>query len=250
MIYLSIIIPAYNEEKRIISTLSKVLDYLSTKNYDWEIILVDDGSTDRTTDAAREAVKDKRLKVIKNPINKGKGYSVKRGILASKGEVVLFSDADLSTPIEELDKMLLWINKGYDIVIGSRGLADSIIEAPQPWHRQTMGKLFNLLARLLVLDGFRDTQCGFKCFKRDAAVHIFSLQRLIGFTFDVEVLYIAKKIGLKIKDAPVRWINSPDSRVGIVSGSLSMLIELFKIRFYDWQGCYKKTISPLRAPYP
>ena len=243
MIYLSIIIPAYNEEKRITSALARVLDYLSTKNYAWEIILVDDGSTDRTTDAARKAVKDKRLKVIKNPINKGKGYSVKKGILASKGEIILFSDADLSTPIEELDKILLWIDEGYNIVIGSRGLADSIIEAPQPWHRQTMGKAFNLLVRLLVLDGFIDTQCGFKCFKRDAAVQVFTLQRLRGFAFDVEVLYIAKKLGLRIKDVPVRWINSPDSRVGIIGGSLSMLLELLKIKFYEWKGYYNTIIA-------
>src|SRR3989304_1166892 len=125
MIYLSIIIPAYNEEKRIKKTLENILYYLSIRNYTWEIILVDDGSTDRTLDKAREVIRDERLIIIENPVNHGKGYSVKKGILASKGEIVLFSDTDLSTPIEEMDKMLSWIEKGYDIVIGSRALPDS-----------------------------------------------------------------------------------------------------------------------------
>lgn len=232
MAYLSIIIPAYNEDKRIKKTLEKILNYLSIISYTWEIILVDDGSTDRTSDNSREIIKDTRLIVIKNPVNMGKGYSVKKGILASKGEIVLFLDADLSTPIEEMDKMLLWIEKGYDIVIGSRALPDSIIELPQAWYRQSMGKIFNLLIRAFVLKGFKDTQCGFKCFKREAAMRIFELQRLSGFAFDVEILLIARKFGFNIKEVPVRWINSPESKVHIIKGSLSMLMELFKIWYY------------------
>ena len=236
---LSIIIPAYNEEKRIAPTITRIVNYLSTKDYHGEIILVDDGSIDKTSEVARRIVKDNRLTIIKNPVNQGKGYSVKKGILASHGEIVLFSDADLSTPIEELDNMMRWIDKGYDIVIGSRALSDSIVEVSQPWYRKIMGKIFNFLIRTFILKGFKDTQCGFKCFKREAAMQIFPLQKLSGFAFDVEMLYIAKKLGLKIREHPVRWINSPDSRVGIVSGSSSMLIDVLKVRFYDWKGYYK-----------
>lgn len=232
MAYLSIIIPAYNEEKRIEKTFEKILDYLSIRSYTWEIILVDDGSTDRTSDKAREIIKDTRLVVIKNPVNMGKGYSVKNGILSSKGEILLFSDADLSTPIEELDKMLLWIEKGYDIVIGSRALPDSFIEMPQAWYRQGMGKIFNFLIRAFFLKDFKDTQCGFKCFKREAAMRIFELQKLTGFAFDVEILLIARKFGFNIKEVPVIWINSDESKVHIIKGSLSMLMELFDIWYY------------------
>ena len=238
MIFLSIIIPAYNEEKRIPNTLLKLLNYLSTKSYQWEIILVDDGSTDRTSEIAREVIKNNSLTVIKNHLNQGKGYSVKRGVLSSTGNVLLFSDADLSTPIEELDKMLLWIDKGYDIVIGSRALPESIIETRQPWYRQLMGKTFNLLVQSLVLKGFNDTQCGFKCFTRESAFRVFTLQRLTGFAFDVEILYIAQKCSFKIKEQPVRWINSPESKVRLLKGPLSMILELLKIRFYDWKGYY------------
>lgn len=238
MAYLSIIIPAYNEEQRIASTLTKILCHLSAKSYQWEIIVVDDGSTDRTSAIAKEIIKDDNLTVLKNSTNYGKGYSVRKGVLASKGDIILFSDADLSTPIEELDKMLLWIEKGYDIVIGLRALPQSIIEGHQPWYRQTMGKIFNLLVRTFILKGFKDTQCGFKCFKRGTALKVFNLQKINGFAFDVEILYIAKKVGLKIKDVPVRWVNSPESKVHIIKGPLSMLMELFKIRFFDWKGYY------------
>ncbi|OGP11042.1 MAG: hypothetical protein A3G39_10180 [Deltaproteobacteria bacterium RIFCSPLOWO2_12_FULL_43_16] len=242
MIYLSIIIPAYNEEKRIGGTLIKMLNYLSAKNYSWEIILVDDGSADRTIEKAKEIIKDERLKVLKNPINHGKGYSVKKGILASKGQIILFSDADLSTPIEELDNMLSWIERGCDIVIGSRALPESVIKLSQPWHRQTMGKIFNLIVRMFVLSEIKDTQCGFKCFKSETTFKIFNLQRLNGFAFDVEILYIAKKFGLTIKEQPVKWINSPDSKVNLFKGPLSMLRELLTIKLYDIKGYYKITI--------
>ena len=178
MIFLSVIIPAYNEEMRITGTLQKILAYLCTKEYLWEIIVVDDGSIDKTSEAAKGIRKDERLTVMRNPVNRGKGYSVKKGVLASRGDVILFSDADLSTPIEELDKMLPWFKIGYDVVIGSRALPDSMVEVYQPWYRQAMGKIFNVLVRTFVLKGFKDTQCGFKCFTGDAAMKIFGIQRL------------------------------------------------------------------------
>ena len=235
MSYISIIIPAYNEEKRIVSTLQKILDYLTTKDFAWEIILVDDGSIDRTSEIAKGLIKNERLRVIKNPVNQGKGYSVKKGALASNGEIILFSDADLSTPIEELDKMIPWLNEGYDIVIGSRALPESAIEIRQSCYREIMGKTFNLLVRTFVLKGFKDTQCGFKCFKRETALKVFNLQKINGFAFDVEILLIAKRLGLKIKDVQVRWINAPESKVHLIRGSFSMLWELFKIKFYEWK---------------
>ncbi|MEE9614041.1 MAG: dolichyl-phosphate beta-glucosyltransferase [Thermodesulfobacteriota bacterium] len=239
MCYLSIVIPAYNEEKRLPDTLIKIRDYLNRQDYTWEIIVVDDGSADNTIGAAREALGEEGLTVIGNRTNSGKGWSVRRGMLAAKGEVVLFSDADLSTPIEELDKMLPLIREGCDIVIGSRALPDSDIVVPQPRHRQTMGKIFNLLVRGILLGGFRDTQCGFKCYRGEAARAVFGLQRLAGFAFDVEDLYIAGKLGLKVKELPIRWLDSPDSRVGLVGGSSSMLLDLFRIRLYDLAGMYK-----------
>lgn len=236
--FLSIVMPAYNEEKRIKDPLRKIVEYLSSKGYDWEIILVDDGSIDRTSEMAVKVVDDERLRIIKNETNRGKGYSVRTGVLASKGDLILMTDADLSTPIEELEKMLPWLENGYDIVIGSRALQRSLIEVPQPWYRSAMGRVFNFLVQKITLKGFKDTQCGFKCFTKGAAAQIFVLQRVDGFAFDVEVLLIAEKLGFKIKEVPVRWVNSPQSSVNIFTGSASMFYELLKIRFFDWRGYY------------
>lgn len=236
--FLSIVMPAYNEEKRIKDPLRKIVGYLSSKGYDWEIILVDDGSIDRTSETAVKVVDDERLRIIKNETNRGKGYSVRTGVLASKGDLILMTDADLSTPIEELEKMLPWLENGYDIVIGSRALQRSLIEVPQPWYRSVMGRVFNFLVQKITLKGFKDTQCGFKCFTKGAAAQIFALQRIDGFAFDVEVLLIAAKLGFKIKEVPVRWVNSPQSSVNIFTGSASMFYELLKIRFFDWRGYY------------
>jgi len=250
MVELSVVIPAYNEEKRIGATLASIARYLQDKErlgakgfLSWEIIVVDDGSKDRTVEVARDVIKDSRVIILKNTANMGKGYSVQRGVLNSNGEVILFSDADLSTPIEEIEKILPLLNSGFDIVIGSRALPDSAILVPQPWYRQIMGKVFNLLVRAFFVKGLKDTQCGFKCFKRKSALDIFNLQRLSGFAFDVEILYIAKKLGIKITDVPIRWLNSPDSRVRLLQGSLSMLIDIIKIKFYDWGGYYKKPLQ-------
>lgn len=238
MTYLSVVIPAYNEEDRIGKTIIRIVNYLSAQNYNWEIIIVDDGSSDKTCEVARKTVDDERIRIIRNPVNSGKGFSVKGGMAASKGDIILFSDADLSTPIDELDKILPCMRNGYDVVIGSRALPNSAIEMPQVWYRRIMGKIFNLLVRAFILSSFRDTQCGFKCFKKEAAIQIFSCQRLNRFAFDVEVLYIASKRGLKIKELPVRWANGPHSHVSLLTSSISMLVELLKIRLYDWKGYY------------
>lgn len=228
---ISVIIPAYNEAQRIEITLKKILDYFSTRFLNWEIIVVDDGSTDETEFIVKKSVPSQHLTFLKNGKNLGKGESIKRGMLIGKGDILLFTDADLSTPIEEYEKLITFIHNGYDISIGSRGLEQSKIIKKQPFYRQNMGKFFNHIVQLLVLRGIKDTQCGFKIFKKEVAKKIFPLQRLKGFAFDVEILLIGKKMGYKIAEVPVRWVNSPTSTVNPIIDSTKMLIDLIKLRF-------------------
>ena len=226
--HLSIVIPAYNEESRIGPTLRRIEEYLSPKVYPWEVIVVDDGSTDGTVSAAREA--SPRSKVLPNDGNRGKGYSVRRGALEARGDVILFSDSDLSAPIEELGKLQKAIAEGADVAIGSRALPDSDIQIHQPFYREGMGKMFNLFVRLLVFPGISDTQCGFKAFTREAAREIFERQILDGFAFDVEILYIARRLGYTVEEVPVIWRNSADTKVGALRHSLQMFLDILKIR--------------------
>lgn len=231
-IYLSIIIPSYNEEKRIGLTLSKICGFLKTKSYEYEIILVDDGSNDKTILEAKdsELAKTNKLNIIKNVTNKGKGFSVKSGILNSSGEYILFSDADLSTPIEETGKLFGYIEKGYDIVIGSRSITGSDVKVHQPFYREKMGRIFNFFVNILLISGFNDTQCGFKLFKGSIAREIGRELTIDGFCFDVEMLYLAKKKGCRIAEVGIVWENSPQSKVRVISSSLAMFIDLLKIR--------------------
>ena len=229
---LSIIIAAYNEEERIGKSLLKIKDYLDTQNFAYEIIVVDDGSTDNTKQVAigyRPEITN--LKIISYPSNKGKGYALRQGALTSKGEVVLISDADLSTPIEELSFMLPLISVNEcDVVIGSRALNPETIIKKQPWWRQGMGKIFNRIVRLLVLEGFKDTQCGFKLFSGEAARTLFKNTRVNRFAYDVEILALAKKRNYRVSEVPVRWLNSSASKVHPVFDSFQMLFDLVKIR--------------------
>jgi dolichyl-phosphate beta-glucosyltransferase len=239
-IYLSVVVPAYNEAKRIGATLKKIHEYLLTKNYRSEIIVVDDGSTDDTIRLLRKTVQEMPfIRLIENGVNRGKGYSVRAGMLNSQGEIILFSDADLSTPIQELDKLAVWFDRGYDIAIASRALSESEILVRQPWPRELMGKTFNKLVQLLTVSGIMDTQCGFKLFKKEAARVLFEKQTVCGFGFDVEILFMANKNGYRIKEVPVRWVNSPDSRVHIVKDSFSMLCDLVRIRTQYLTGKYR-----------
>ncbi|MBI4843165.1 MAG: glycosyltransferase family 2 protein [Nitrospirae bacterium] len=235
---ISIVIPAYNEEKRIGPALRSITDYLREKNCIYEIIVVDDCSSDETGGVV-SAHGDPALRILRNDTNRGKGYSVKRGILDARHPLVLFSDSDLSTPIEELDKFVSYINEGYDIVIASRNLKESNIKVEQPFYRQALGKTFPLLVNLFILRGFKDTQCGFKLFRAEAAKKIARLQTLERFSFDVEILYIAKKMGMKIKEAPVVWIDKKGTKVNPLRDGLMMLIDIFKIRYNNLSGKYE-----------
>jgi dolichyl-phosphate beta-glucosyltransferase len=228
---ISIVIPAYNEEKRIGKTLKKVYEYFKEKKIEFEIIVVDDGSNDKTVEIVEKFSFDKKeIRILKHEKNMGKGAAVKTGILNAKGELILFTDADLSTPIEEFEKLKKEIENGYDIAIGSRGLKDSKIVIPQPFYRRIIGKIFPFLVRLIVINDFKDTQCGFKLFKKEAGKKIFSQLKTDGFAFDVEVLARGKKENFKIIEVPVVWINSPYSSVKIFKDSFKMFISLLKIR--------------------
>jgi dolichyl-phosphate beta-glucosyltransferase len=237
---LSVVIPAYNEEERLPLTLKKVYDYLSKQSMSFEMIVVDDGSSDRTAAIAEQFFASRgEGRVIKNDINHGKGFSVRRGVLQSQGQYILFSDADLSTPIEEIEKLSQRIADGRcDIAIASRAQRESDVRIAQAWYRKLMGQIFNIFVQLVAVPGIRDTQCGFKYFRRVAALHSFSQQRLTGFGFDVEILYIARKAGYLIQEVPVAWINSPNSRVHIVTDSVRMFFDLGRIRLNDLMGRY------------
>jgi dolichyl-phosphate beta-glucosyltransferase len=238
---ISIVIPAFNEAKRIIPTIYKISNYIAPRFDTFEIIVVDDGSIDDTSFVVSSIIKKlKNVCLIKIDVNKGKGFAVKTGVLSSNNNLVLYCDADMSTPIEETEKLFPWIEQGYPIVIGSRRMKDSHIKIRQPWYREHIGRIFNLFVIIFTVRGIRDTQCGFKLFRGDLAREIFQKSKLNGFSFDVEILLLAKKSGLTIKEVPVEWANSPDSKVRIFNDSLQMLIDLFKIMFYWIFGFYKK----------
>lgn len=229
--YLSIIIPVYNEEQRISETLRQILDYLSSKKYSWEILIVDDGCRDNTITLAEKSLTGKRYRILKNERNMGKGAAIRHGMLEAEGEVLLFTDADLSTPIEELDHLEEPLKQGFHVTFGSRAMKGSEILIRQPIHREMMGRMFNILVQILHLPGVKDTQCGFKLFTHEAAQAIFQRQRMKGFCFDVEVLVLARRLGFKIKEVPVRWIDSPQSKVNPLKDAAKMFGDLIRLKF-------------------
>jgi len=240
---ISIVIPAYNEEKVIADTITEVCEYLEGRGLDYELIIVSDGSTDNTEKIAlaRKAA-NQRVKILKNKVNMGKGFSVKKGCLAARGKVVAFTDADLSYPISEVEKPLKMImEKRADVAIGSRTVSGARIAVANSPLRKIMSKVFNLFVRLIAIKGIGDTQCGFKAMSREAARDIFSRQTMMGFSFDVEIIYLAAKLGYKVGEFPIIWAkNTASSSVNPLRDSLAMFIDIVMIRLIDLRGGYRK----------
>lgn len=229
--YLSLVIPAYNEGGRIAGTVETVRAFLDSQAKPYEIIVVDDGSTDGTTEVV---AKLPGIQAISYQPNHGKGYAVRRGALASRGEFVAFSDADLSAPIEELPKLFEAIEAGADVAIGSRALKSSQLLIHQPRYRELGGKALNLVIRMLAVPGIMDTQCGFKLFRGEAARRVFANCILSGWGFDVEVLYLARRIGCRVVEVPVRWSHSADSKIRPFRAGLEVLRDTLRIRFHKY----------------
>jgi dolichyl-phosphate beta-glucosyltransferase len=225
----SLVIPAYNETDRIRPAIARIAEYLREKGEPWEVIVVDDGSRDGTGSSVRNAAEANGLpvRVIELPENRGKGAAVRAGVLESRGDWVLITDADLSTPIEEWEKLR---DSGARVAIGSRALDESLIRRKQPWYRRTMGKTFNRFVQVLSVRGIRDTQCGFKWIEGNLARELFARSRIDRFAFDVEILSMCRALGVEIAEVPVVWVNSPQSKVSVVSDSLRMLRDLVRIR--------------------
>jgi dolichyl-phosphate beta-glucosyltransferase len=233
---LSLVIPAFNEAARLPRTIERIRAYLEADGRPHEIVVVDDGSTDATADQALRCGGG-TLRLLRNETNRGKGYSVRRGMLAATGRRRLMTDADLSTPIADLSRLMAAMDEGHDVVIGSRAVPGADIQLHQPWYRENMGRVFNLFVRLLALPGLHDTQCGFKLFSARAAEAVFSAALLDGFSFDVEALFVARKRGYSIAEIPVTWRNDAATRVGLWHGFLAFP-DLLRIRVHDWRGRY------------
>ena len=214
MPHLSVVVPAYNEEVRLVPTLERLLEYYEAAGYPYDVAIVSDGSRDKTADIARKfAEVHPNFSVIDYSPNRGKGYAVRTGVLAAKGDIVLFCDADLATPQEETEKLLPSILGGSDVAIGSRPLKDSKLEKHQPFLREMLGRAANLVIQILGVKGIKDTQCGFKMFKRGVAQDVFSRCKLDGFSFDFEALMITRDLGYSIDEIPIRWSHQEGSKV-------------------------------------
>ena len=242
-LHLSVVIPAFNEERRLPGTLDSIITYLQSRPFRSEIIVVDDGSSDETAKIAISCrQKFPELRLLSNGRNRGKGFSVRRGMLEARGKFALFSDADLSTPIEEADKLLAVLSdQGYDGAIGSRAVDRSLIEIHQSVIREQAGIFFNRLVRRIMGIQFSDTQCGFKAFRTERARVIFERQRIERFGFDPEILFLAKRNGLRVAEVPVRWSHNPATKVNLAVDGIRMFLELLLIRWNALRGCYAGT---------
>jgi glycosyltransferase involved in cell wall biosynthesis len=248
----SIVIPAYNEGARLAPTLEKVLAYVREQGWDTEVIVVNDGSRDNTAEIVRGfAAKNPVLRLVENPGNRGKGYAVRNGMLNARGEVIVFSDADLSSPIEEMPKLLAALATGADIVIGSRWLRSELQIHRQSLHRQLFGRIFNALNRIILGLRFKDTQCGFKAFTRKAAQTVLPLQRIERWGFDPEILFLARKFGFRVEEVAVRWGHVGGTRINPLMDGARMFQEMVRIRWNDMTGKYgdgpKVAVQPVKA---
>lgn len=245
---LSVVIPAYNEERRLPQTLDRIYGYLAGQNYPSEIMVVDDGSDDHTAAVVEAFARDHpNVRLIRND-HRGKGYTVRTGMLAARGHIVLFSDADLSTPVEDVEKLMPWFERGFDIVIGSREGAGAQ-RIKEPFYRHLMGRVFNFVVRVLTVRGIQDTQCGFKAFRDDVAQDIFSRVQLYSersprvangmvTAFDVEVLFIGRKSGYRIKEVPVEWRYGTETKVNPLKDSWRNFRDVVMVRWNDLRGKY------------
>jgi glycosyltransferase involved in cell wall biosynthesis len=237
---LSIIVPSFNEEVRLPASLHLIAAYVNSANRSTEVLVVDDGSNDRTAEvAASFADRIPNLRVLRNGENRGKGYSVRHGMQEARGEYVLFTDADLSAPIEEADKLLSALRQ-YDIAIGSRALDRDLIDVHESLFREFAGIIFNRIVRIVLWLPFVDTQCGFKAFRRESCRIIFEQQRIERFGFDPELLYLARHHGLKATEIPVRWSHSPATKINMMRDSIQMFIDVFTIRSNSLLGRYRR----------
>jgi dolichyl-phosphate beta-glucosyltransferase len=244
---LSIVIPSFNEELRLPVTLADISSYIRASKRETEVIVVDDGSTDRTGDIASSFRREiQRLRVIRNEQNRGKGYSVRRGMLEARGRIVLFTDADLSAPIDEADKLIAAL-ADHDVAIGSRALNRKLISVRQSVFRENAGIIFNLIVRAILRLPFVDTQCGFKAFRRDRCQIIFQQQRIERFGFDPELLYLARHHGLRSIEIPVRWAHSPATKVSMLRDSLQMFLDVFIIRWNALKGRYPRSAASMAS---
>jgi glycosyltransferase involved in cell wall biosynthesis len=259
--FLSVIIPAYNEERRLPQSLEKTLDWLQKQPFQSEVLVVDDGSEDATRTVVEECIIQRsqtpslaetnqiQFRLIANA-HRGKAFAVRTGMLAGQGKYLLFTDADLSTPIEDFDRLLVWLEQGYDIAIGSRE-GQGARRFNEPYYRHLMGRVFNLLVKAITFSRFQDTQCGFKAFTRDAGQELFHRVQLYGENspkvrgamvtgFDVEVLFLARKLDYRVREVPVQWFHVSGSKVNPLKDSLRMIADISKVRLNDWRGRYKQ----------
>lgn len=236
---LSVILPAYNEQDRIEKTLLDISQFLQKQSFDYEILVVNDGSKDKTAQVVSSLVpKIAKLRLIDNRENHGKGYVTKQGMLQSSGDIRLFMDADNSTKVDEVLKMVNYFDQGYDIVIGSRRIPGAVIAVHQPWFRDFLGGVFRFIVHTLVPVGVTDSQCGFKAFSAKAARAVFAKQSIYRWAFDVEILALARMLKFKIKEVPVTWVNDAESHVKL-GGMINMLLEVIQVRQNLWSGKYK-----------
>jgi glycosyltransferase involved in cell wall biosynthesis len=242
--FLSIVIPAYNEAARLASSLEAIRNYVGGKNFSVETIVVDDGSTDNTVEIASGQA---GIRVLRNERNRGKGFSVRHGVLEARGELVLFTDADLSAPIEEADTLLAAMESSHaDAVVGSRALQRELIGVHQSPFREWGGRFFNLLVRIFTGLRIHDTQCGFKLFRRQTTRRAFELQRVDRFGFDPEILFLVERLGGKVAEVPVRWNHNPATKVHYLRDPLLMTVDLGVLRWRALTGQYKEAVGSRR----
>jgi dolichyl-phosphate beta-glucosyltransferase len=238
-LFLSVVIPAYNEEKRLPHTLRAVLSYLHRQNFTWEVAVVDDGSRDRTADVVQAEMKhEPRLRLFQYGHNRGKGYAVRHGMTHVQGKYRLFMDADNSTSLDHFEQFRPYLEDGYEVVIGSRDIAGAQVAVHQPWWKEKLGDLGNLWVRFWAVPGIKDTQAGFKVFRDYAAKAIFPYLTIDRWGFDVEALAVARQRGFRIAERPIRWLNDPDSKVK-PSAYFEVLKEVVQVRLNIWRGTYE-----------